>query len=101
MAILEWMLHHCLATGLERDDFGSTPVHDAADQDQLDCLHVLYNHSVDLQTTDNEGMTPLDLAQEKQHIRCIKFLQNPRKSFEEAKRQSHDIKVIIMHRRNS
>ncbi len=59
MAILEWMLHHSLATGLEQDDFGATPVHDAAEQGQLECLHVFYNHSLDLETRDSDGLTPL------------------------------------------
>lgn len=59
VAILEWMLHHSLATGLEQDDFGATPVHDAAEQGQLECLHVFYNHSVDLNKEDCEGLTPM------------------------------------------
>ena len=58
MGILEWLLHHKLATGLERDDFGATPVHDAAEQGQLRCLHVFYGHSVDLNQTDNDGFIP-------------------------------------------
>ena len=57
--ILEWMLHHSLATGLEQDDFGATPVHDAAEQGQLECLHVFYNHSVDLTQQDSDGFTPM------------------------------------------
>lgn len=93
VAILEWMLHHSLATGLERDDFGATPIHDAADQNQLECLHVFYNHSVNLEPKDNEGMTPFDLAEEKQHFRCMQFLLNPKKSFEDSRRKSFDIKV--------
>jgi len=53
------MLHHSLATGLEQDDFGATPVHDAAEQGQLECLHVFYNHSVDLNQQDSDGYTPM------------------------------------------
>lgn len=53
------MLHHSLATGLEQDDFGATPVHDAAEQGQLECLHVFYNHSVDLNQQDSDGFTPM------------------------------------------
>ena len=87
------MLHHSLATGLERDDFGTTPIHDAADQNQLESLHVFYNHSVNLEPTDNEGMTPLDIAQEKDHFRCVHFLLSPKKSYEEVRRKSLDVKV--------
>ena len=58
VAILQWMLHHSLATGLEQDDFGATPVHDAAEQGQLECLYVFYNHSVDLNQQDCDGLTP-------------------------------------------
>lgn len=89
------MLHHSLATGLERDDFGATPIHDAADQNQLDCLHVFYNHQVNLEPKDSDGMTPLDLAQEKQHFKCIQFLLSPKQSFEESMRKSRDIKVSV------
>ena len=52
------MLHHSLATGMERDDFDATPVHDAAEQGQLECLHVFFNHSVDLNQRDSDGCTP-------------------------------------------
>ena len=58
VAILEWMLHHSLATGTERDDFDATPVHDAAEQGQLECLYVFFNHSVDLHQKDCDGCTP-------------------------------------------
>ena len=95
VAILEWMLHHSLASGLERDEYGATPIHDAADQNQLECLHVFYNHSVNLEPRDNDGMTPLELAEEKGHVRCSKFLLNPKQSFEESRRKSRDIKVIM------
>ena len=93
VTILEWMLHHSLATGLERDDFGATPIHDAADNNQLECLHAFYKHGLNLEPKDNEGMTPFDLAQEKQHIRCIQFLLCPQQSFDEARRKSRDVKV--------
>lgn len=56
--ILEWMLHHNLATGLERDDYGATPVHDAAEQGHLESLHVFYNHSVKLDLQDADGFKP-------------------------------------------
>ena len=59
VVILEWMLHHSLATGLEQDDFGATPVHDAAEQGQLECLYVFYNHSVNLNQQDSDGFTPM------------------------------------------
>ena len=58
VAILEWLLHHMLATALERDDFGATPVHDAAEQGQLECLRAFYSHNVDLQQRDNDGFLP-------------------------------------------
>ena len=50
---------HSLATGFEQDDFGATPVHDAAEQGQLECLYVFYNHSVDLNQQDSDGFTPM------------------------------------------
>ena len=59
VAILEWLLHHSLASGVEQDDYGATPIHDAAEQGQLKCLHVFYSHSVDLNYRDCDGLTPL------------------------------------------
>ena len=59
VAVLEWMLSHKLATGLERDDYGATPVHDAAEHGQLECLHAFFNHGVCLNLQDANGFTPL------------------------------------------
>ena len=91
------MLHHSLATGLEQDDFGATPVHDAAEQGQLECLHVFYNHHVDLGRKDLDGFTPKyacltvlhvlqsvvklhrDLAEERGNKQCMTFLEDPEK----------------------
>lgn len=87
------MLHHSLATGLEKDDFGATPIHDSAEQNQLECLHVFFNHSVNLDPKDGDGMTPLEVAEEKGHTRCVQFLLNPKQSFQESRRKSHDVKA--------
>lgn len=58
VAILQWMLHHSLVTGVEADDFGATPVHDAAEQGQLESLKVFYEHAVNLDSQDCDGLTP-------------------------------------------
>ena len=58
VAILQWMLHHSLVNGDEADDFGATPIHDAAEQGQLDSLHVFYEHSVNMNIPDCDGLTP-------------------------------------------
>ena len=58
VAILQWMLHHSLVTGDEADDFGATPVHDAAEHGQLESLKVFYEHSVNLNSQDCDGLTP-------------------------------------------
>lgn len=118
ISILEWMLHHSLATGLEKDEYGSTPVHDAAEQGQLECLHVFYNHSVSLCSRDADELTPRcgpahththntpvladlymkpvyplvsrDLAEEKGHHECVAFLTNPDKELQRWK-QKHQL----------
>jgi ankyrin repeat protein len=56
--ILEWLIHHKLATGLERDDYGATPIHDAAEHGRLECLHVFYNNSIKMDIEDGDGFTP-------------------------------------------
>ena len=58
VAILQWMLHHSLVNGDEADDFGATPVHDAAEQGQLESLQVFYEHSVNMEIPDCDGLTP-------------------------------------------
>ena len=58
VAILQWMLHHSLVNGDEADDFGATPVHDAAEQGQIDSLQVFYEHSVNMEIPDCDGLTP-------------------------------------------
>lgn len=52
------MLHHSLVTGDETDDFGATPVHDAAEQGQLESLQVFFEHSVNMEVPDCDGLTP-------------------------------------------
>ena len=56
--ILEWLFQHSLASGLERDDFDTTPVHDAAEEGQIDCLKVFHKYKVDLCCKDMDGFTP-------------------------------------------
>ena len=52
------MFKNSLTKGTERDEFGTTPVHDAAEEGQLDCLRVFYDHGVDLNMQDSDGFTP-------------------------------------------
>lgn len=108
---------------MEQDDYGATPIHDAAEQGQLKCLHVFYSHSVDLNYRDCDGLTPLwvnlepmctcitrmvamirdqiflsfcehsDFAMEKGHQECVEFLKNPQKAFDTAKKQHRGAKV--------
>lgn len=56
--ILEWLFEHSLASGLERDDFDTTPVHDAAEEGQIDCLKTFHKYKVDLCCKDMDGFTP-------------------------------------------
>lgn len=58
VSVLEWLLSNNLANGLERDDYGATPVHDAAEHGRVECLQVFYNHSVCLTIQDANGFTP-------------------------------------------
>lgn len=53
------MLHHSLINGDEADDFGATPVHDAAEQGQLESLQVFYEHSVNMEIPDCDGLKPM------------------------------------------
>ena len=61
------MLHHKLADGSEKDEFGATPVHDAAEQNQMESIRVFQMHSTDLHPVDEDGCTPKLVAVQLYH----------------------------------
>jgi ankyrin repeat protein len=45
-----------------KDDYGCTPLHDAAEYSHLEIAEMLINRNPEMNALDNNGDTPLDLA---------------------------------------
>jgi len=45
-----------------KDKYGCTPLHDAAEYSHLEIAEMLINRAPDMNALDNNGDTPLDLA---------------------------------------
>ena len=45
-----------------KDDYGCTPLHDAAEYSHLEITEMLIGRGPDMNALDNNGDTPLDLA---------------------------------------
>lgn len=58
------------------DQMGGTPLHDAAEQGQFECIkYLVENAELNVQQKDKEGMNPLTLAEKNGHRRCLDYLK--------------------------
>ncbi|XP_075385813.1 espin-like protein [Tenrec ecaudatus] len=59
-----------------RDSWGGTPLHDAAENGQMECCHTLVSHHVDPSLQDEDGYTAADLAEYHGHQECAQYLRD-------------------------
>ncbi|CAG6021251.1 unnamed protein product [Menidia menidia] len=70
--VLSWLLLH--GGEIVTDHWGGTPLHDAAENGELECCQILVVNGVDLGIKDQDGFTGADLAEYNGHTQCAKYL---------------------------
>ncbi|XP_035271773.1 espin-like protein [Anguilla anguilla] len=71
--ILERLLH--LGAKVIEDDWGGTPLHDAAENGDLECCRILLKNRVDPAKRDRDGFTAADLAEYNGHYDCADYIR--------------------------
>nr|XP_046253310.1 espin isoform X2 [Scatophagus argus] len=71
--VLSWLLLH--GGEIVTDSWGGTPLHDAAENGELECCQILVVNGVDLGIRDQDGFTAADLAEYNGHSQCAKYLR--------------------------
>uniref|UniRef100_A0A8D2J404 Espin n=1 Tax=Varanus komodoensis TaxID=61221 RepID=A0A8D2J404_VARKO len=71
--VLSWLLLH--GGEIAADHWGGTPLHDAAENGELECCQILVVNGVNLGLRDQDGYTAADLADYNGHVHCAKYLR--------------------------
>uniref|UniRef100_A0A8C6PYK5 Espin n=2 Tax=Nothobranchius TaxID=28779 RepID=A0A8C6PYK5_NOTFU len=71
--VLSWLLLH--GGEIVTDNWGGTPLHDAAENGELECCQILVVNGVDLGIRDQDGFTAADLSEYNGHSQCAKYLR--------------------------
>ncbi|XP_077460521.1 espin isoform X3 [Stigmatopora argus] len=71
--VLSWLLLH--GGEIVTDNWGGTPLHDAAENGELECCQILVVNGVDLGIRDQDGFSGADLAEYNGHFQCAKYLR--------------------------
>ncbi|CAB1329531.1 unnamed protein product, partial [Coregonus sp. 'balchen'] len=71
--VLSWLLLH--SGEIITDSWGGTPLHDAAENGELECCQILVVNGVDLGIRDQDGFSAADLAEYNGHAQCAKYLR--------------------------
>ncbi|XP_077080678.1 espin isoform X4 [Siphateles boraxobius] len=71
--VLSWLLLH--GGEIVTDSWGGTPLHDAAENGELECCQILVVNGVDLGLRDQDGFSAADLAEYNGHQQCAKYLR--------------------------
>ncbi|KAG2462126.1 espin-like protein [Polypterus senegalus] len=71
--ILERLLR--MGAKIIKDHWGGTPLHDAAENGELECCQILVMNNVDPEIQDRDGYTAADLAEYNGHTECANYLK--------------------------
>ncbi|XP_053178623.1 espin-like protein [Scomber japonicus] len=71
--ILERLLH--MGSKVIRDYWGGTPLHDAAENGELECCKILLANQANPSDQDIDGFTAADLAEYNGHHECARYLR--------------------------
>uniref|UniRef100_A0A8C6TT60 Espin like a n=1 Tax=Neogobius melanostomus TaxID=47308 RepID=A0A8C6TT60_9GOBI len=71
--ILEKLLH--VGSKVIKDYWGGTPLHDAAENGELECCKLLLAHKAEPTERDVDGFTAADLAEYNGHSGCARYLR--------------------------
>ncbi|XP_058495103.1 espin-like protein [Solea solea] len=71
--ILETLLH--LGSKVIKDHWGGTPLHDAAENGELECCRILLANQANPSHQDIDGFTAADLAEYNGHYECARYLR--------------------------
>ncbi|XP_043926690.1 espin-like protein [Protopterus annectens] len=71
------ILNRLLHTGAKimNDHWGGTPLHDAAENGEMECCQMLILSGVDSALQDEDGYTAADLAEYNGHVDCANYLR--------------------------
>ncbi|XP_038603114.1 espin isoform X2 [Tachyglossus aculeatus] len=72
--VLSWLLLH--GGEITTDLWGGTPLHDAAENGELECCQVLVVNGVQLGIRDRDGYTAADLSDLNGHDHCTRYLRS-------------------------
>ncbi|XP_041425355.1 espin isoform X4 [Xenopus laevis] len=71
--VLSWLLLH--GGEICMDNWGGTPLHDAAENGELECCQILVVNGIKLGIRDLDGYTAAELAEYNGHFHCAKYLR--------------------------
>ncbi|XP_010848501.1 PREDICTED: espin, partial [Bison bison bison] len=73
LVMLSWLLLH--GGEIVADLWGGTPLHDAAENGELECCQILVVNGAELDVRDRDGYTAADLADYNGHSHCTRYLR--------------------------